>query len=910
MSEPQEDRSVVNLETPFDGLGKNSLLNYIQESVIGDRYPIPTPFGLRPLVYADYTASGRVLSFLEDYIRRVIHPTYSNTHTSTSFVGLQTSFFRKEAREIIGKCLNASEEDVVLFCGSGCTAAVDKLVGLMKSTDWGHKTCFFQEKHGSFYCKLCSMTFLTQGSFLNHMKTEVHQANLIRRGENPNKEFLKPVVFLSVFEHHSNLLPWREAGAIVVQVPEDHQGLLDMEFLEKELERYKHHPYKVGAFSAASNITGILCDVKRLTSLLHSYNALAFFDYAAAGPYIKIDMNPEDGEPIDALYLSVHKFPGGPGSPGVLAIKRNLLGNDVPIVPGGGTVIYVTEKDHTYMLDPEEKEEGGTPDIVGSIRAGLVFQLKNSVGEKTIEEKEYRISQLVMQRLTSNPNIIVLGNGDAERLPIFSFMVRCGRRFFHHSFICALINDLFGVECRGGCACAGPYAFSLLSIPYELAKELQNAINEGYELFKPGFVRINFNYFASEESINYILDSIEFVANNALWFLPQYQYDMDRGAFMHWSFSSKEARKRITKSLGQISYGSGKMEYPKYNEERIPELTTYLTKAQELLQTIKQSAYEGFQSEDSLATILPEFEHLRWFVLPAEALNYIKGRNQYFMETFSPFYPKNYCAKQENIPLPVNKPVHKNSLTCFNPKVPKSIIKKVLNAVNEFDMIQENDRILVCMNGGNESMTMLHVLKQFQQIFPGRFTLAGASVGLREAQSVFLKDYLSALQIPFYSENYPVEHGNHLDDFGKQIEKGLLISCARREDYNVIAMGENLDDFAESFIVSTFHSGVIKTLKAHFSNTKGDIRIVRPLAFVRERAIHEFCSEAELTQESLKEDNCSEDKQRAKVLLAAQERVVPNLFSNLMKSMKPLMHQEDFACFKRQREIDEHDGFY
>lgn len=219
---------------------------------------------------------------------------------------------------------------------------------------------------------------------------------------------------------------------------------------------------------------------------------------------------------LDAIFISPHKFAGGPGTPGILVVKKKLLGNDTPVNPGGGTVFYVTERDHTYVLNPEAREEGGTPDILGSIRAGLVFQLKEAVGENTIEDREYEISRKIMSRLVLHPNIALLGNGGACRLPIFSFLIRCGNRFFHHSYMAALLNDLFGIECRGGCACAGPYAFNLLNIEYDLAKSFQEALTDGYDLFRPGFVRINFNYFASDETIDYILDAIDFVADNAI----------------------------------------------------------------------------------------------------------------------------------------------------------------------------------------------------------------------------------------------------------------------------------------------------------------------------------------------------------------------------------------------------------
>ncbi|CAG9315473.1 unnamed protein product [Blepharisma stoltei] len=641
-TQPQEESKTSNSHPTMN----TALLNTICDSVIGDRYMFTTPFGQRPLIYADYTASGRPLTFIEDYIRDVIMPNYANTHTSTSWVGLQTTFFRSEARSIISRCVGASDEDVVIFCGSGSTSSINKLVEVLKKTEWGHKHCYFKENHlGIYECTLCEMYFKTQGNFLEHTSSEIHQGNLAKRAKHIPPDPSKPIVFISVFEHHSNILPWREAGAEVIQIPECKQGKIDLEFLENELIKYQAFPCKLGSFSAASNVTGIVSDVEAIATLLHKYNALAFFDYAAAAPYVKINMNPPMS-PLDAIFISPHKFPGGPGTPGMLVVKKRLLGNDIPVSPGGGTVFYVTERDHTYVLDPEAREEGGTPDIIGAIRAGLVFQLKEAVGVETIEAREFEIAKKILARLSQNPNIALLGNCEINRLPIFSFLIRCGNRFFHHSFMAALLNDLFGIECRGGCACAGPYAFNLLNIEYELAKSFQEVLADGFDLFRPGFVRINFNYFATEDTIDYILDALEFVAENAIWFLPQYQFMMDRAAFMHREFT-KEGRKKIRKWLSDISYESGKMHYQKMDLTKEKNLPQYLEIARGFLAEIKEKRYEGCNYAEDAFVIPDDKEELRWFVLPIEAFDYVQGREHDLFTAACPFAPKNYISRFE-----------------------------------------------------------------------------------------------------------------------------------------------------------------------------------------------------------------------------------------------------------------------
>jgi selenocysteine lyase/cysteine desulfurase len=296
------------------------LVEKIHDSVIGKDTAVETPFGLRRVTYADYTASGRSLSFIEDYIRNQVLPMYANTHTETSGTGLQTTRFREDARNIIKECVGAnSDEHAVIFAGSGATGAIDRLIGILgiRIPD------SLDRKH--------------------------HLTDAIPRSD-------RPVIFVGPYEHHSNELPWRESIADVVEINEDSDGQIDLIELETRLVEYAERPLKIGSFSAASNVTGIISDTKAIAELLHAHDALSFWDFAASAPYVGIAMGSKhesNGNYKDAVFISPHKLIGGPGSPGLLVARRELLTNTVPAVPGGGTVQYVSPDHHTYIADPE-----------------------------------------------------------------------------------------------------------------------------------------------------------------------------------------------------------------------------------------------------------------------------------------------------------------------------------------------------------------------------------------------------------------------------------------------------------------------------------------------------------------------------------------------------------------------------
>ncbi len=477
----------------------NPLIDRIRASVIGEDEAVAGPYGIRRVTYADYTASGRSLSFVEDYIREAVLPLYANTHTESSGTGLQTSRFREEARHLVLQGVGGDPaRHAVIFCGSGSTAAINRLVDVL------------------------------------NLRIPADLDDRWDLGSRIPAD-QRPVVFIGPYEHHSNELPWRESIADVVMIREDREGHIDLALLREELERYADRPLRIGSFSAASNVTGIVSDTAGISRLLHEHGALSFFDFAAAAPYVAIEMDPE-GDPLaakDAVFISPHKFIGGPGTPGVLVARRELFRNRVPSMPGGGTVAYVNPVEHVYLADIEHREEGGTPAIVESIRAGLVFGLKAAVGTDAIREREEAFIHRALDRWETNPSIEILGSHQAERLSIVSFTVRHGGRYLHHNFVVALLNDLFGIQSRGGCSCAGPYGHRLLGIDLETSHEFEREISRGCEGIKPGWVRVNFNYFISEAVFEFILDAVDLVATEGWRLLADYEFLPATGLWRH-----------------------------------------------------------------------------------------------------------------------------------------------------------------------------------------------------------------------------------------------------------------------------------------------------------------------------------------------------------------------------------------
>jgi len=488
---------------------------FLRNQIVGVDSTFETPFGQRLMVYCDYTASGRCLRFVEAYLQS-LQRVYANTHTEDDITGRSMSQLLHEAEEAIKASVNAGPNGRIVACGTGATGAIDKLQQIIGVA-------------------LAPATRLNLEEIIDRSSVDPVAFHDALRA-------FQPIVFVGPYEHHSNEISWRQALAETVEVRLDATGHIDMENLEALLRDPAYEGrLRIGSFSAASNVTGIRTDVREVATLLHRYGAIACFDYAACAPYVKIDMNPPplaagDDPAIDAIFVSPHKFLGGPGSSGVLVFNDRIYHRDLPpSVSGGGTVDYVGPDDQDFIRHIEEREKAGTPGVLQTLKAGLVFQIKDRVGVDVINRREHELTRRVMQSWGADDNIEILGNPDPEhRVGIISFNIRdASGNYLHHKFVTALLNDLFGIQSRAGCSCAGPYGHRLLDIDRDTSERYRHVVQDGYCGMKPGWCRVGLHWVMDDAEANYVIEAVHFIAKHGRRFLGLYDFDLCSGTWSH-----------------------------------------------------------------------------------------------------------------------------------------------------------------------------------------------------------------------------------------------------------------------------------------------------------------------------------------------------------------------------------------
>ncbi|MBP7205095.1 MAG: aminotransferase class V-fold PLP-dependent enzyme [Candidatus Cloacimonetes bacterium] len=562
-------------------------LGWLREDIIGRNIPIPTPFGERPLVYADYTASGRGLRSVERAVDRILSY-YANTHTEDDFTGKTMSALLREAEKIIKDSVNAGPSGKIIFTGSGSTGGVNKLMQIL-GVYWPPAT---RERIG-----------------------EVLKSCLLRNPEGIDcnralHEFLhhsKPIVFVGPYEHHSNEIMWRQTLCEIVEVPLDAGSELDLARLEEMVAdpQYQRR-LKIGSFSAASNVTGLRTPVYEVARILHRHGCLACFDFAACAPYVEIDMNRDEESYFDAIFFSPHKFLGGPGTSGVLIFNERIYPQNLPpTVSAGGTVSFVSHCKEEYFADIESREKPGTPGIMQALRVALAFQLKHKVGQATIDQLEKHLYEKFMAAFADDDRIIFYGPLDpAKKVPIVPFNIRHRDRILHPKFVTRLLNDLFGIQTRAGCSCAGPYGHHLMEIGGQVSDYYRCLItNAGYAGIKPGWVRLNLHYSMTGAEVDYLIAAVKFVLDHGHKFLSQYKFNIITG---EWNHLHHQMIKPLELSI-DLGYDD-QYQAPEAIQEAETRFGDYLAEAEQLAAELPDD-FEWLSFESELEQIISFYVH-------------------------------------------------------------------------------------------------------------------------------------------------------------------------------------------------------------------------------------------------------------------------------------------------------------
>lgn len=469
-----------------------------RKEIIGIDETFETPFGTQKMVYADWTASGRLYRPIEEKMLHEFGPYVANTHTETTFSGSAMTLAYHEAREIIKRHVNAGEDCALIAEGTGMTGVINK----------------FQRILG-----------LKVSENLRELAVAIPEEK-------------RPVVFITHMEHHSNQTSWLETIADVEIIPCDDNGLVDYDSLIGLLEKYSGKEMKIASVTACSNVTGIQPDYHRIAKIMHQHGGVCFVDFACSAPYVQIDMNPEDQEAhLDAIFFSPHKFLGGPGTSGILIFHKSLYKNMIPDNPGGGTVNWTNPwGEHRYLDDIETREDGGTPGFLQTIRTALAVQLKDEMDTRKIQQREHEIIKKIFKILLPVKNLKILASQHQERLGVISFYIDD----LHYNLGVKLLNDRFGIQTRGGCSCAGTYGHFLLHVDQQHSQELLEKMEQGCLIERPGWIRMSIHPTTTDEEVVFICESIKKLAANFEEWAKDYSYDMKSNEFLHKTFSSKE----------------------------------------------------------------------------------------------------------------------------------------------------------------------------------------------------------------------------------------------------------------------------------------------------------------------------------------------------------------------------------
>jgi len=461
-----------------------------RKEIIGNELEFKTPYGKQTMIYADWIASGRLYHPIENAIQNTFGPYVGNTHTETSETGTLMTKAYHLAHKKIKEHVNACPDDVIITSGFGMTGVINKFIRIL-----GLKQCGYIG------------------------------------GNNCIKEEARPVVFITHMEHHSNHTTWFETMADVVQIPPCKNLYIDLDAFKELLEKYKDRKVKIGSFTACSNVTGVYTPYHKMAKMMHEYGGVCFIDFAASAPYADMNMHPEDpAEKLDAVFFSPHKFLGGPGSSGVLIFDSALYGRRAPDDPGGGTVDWTNRwGEYKYSDDIEVREDGGTPGFLQAIRTALCIDLKNQMGTENIKKREEELVKIAFEELPKVPGIHILADQIQDRLGVISFYIDD----IHYNLIVKILNDRYGIQVRGGCACAGTYGHFLLDVSYEYSHSITEKINTGDLSEKPGWVRLSLHPTMTYKELYTFVEALKKLVANVKEWEKDYVYNKQKNEFRH-----------------------------------------------------------------------------------------------------------------------------------------------------------------------------------------------------------------------------------------------------------------------------------------------------------------------------------------------------------------------------------------
>jgi len=469
----------MSLEQHFSQFRKHIIGQNLEHEINGKQQTI---------IYADWTASGRLYQPIEDYISHTLGPYVANTHTETNLTGSTMTHAYHDAQKVIKRHVNACDNDILITSGAGMTDVVNKfqrILGLRIPERMAEQVNFSDED--------------------------------------------KPLVLITQMEHHSNQTTWYECDVTLEIVTNDENGLPSLDHLAQLLVQYKDRKVKIGSFTACSNVTGIKTPYHKLAEVMHQHGGLCFVDFACSAPYVDIDMHPVNkAQALDAIFFSPHKFLGGPGSSGVLIFNKTLYKNKVPDHPGGGTVTWTNPwGEHSFFNNIEVREDGGTPGFLQCIRTALAIKVKDAMGTNNIAAREQELTDFVMGELSKNAQVKMLEPSITSRLAIVSFYITN----VHYNLVVRLLNDKFGIQTRGGCSCAGTYGHILLNVDHDTSQQITEQIDQGDFCEKPGWIRASFHPTTTNAEAKYVVDAINTLTTNIHKWSKEYRFNPAIGDF-------------------------------------------------------------------------------------------------------------------------------------------------------------------------------------------------------------------------------------------------------------------------------------------------------------------------------------------------------------------------------------------